>query len=476
VNLLLRAAAEGAALAFGLASTLWITRGVGPTYFGYYAVTLAIATLGSLVVNAGISTAGAQRVANDPAAAAEALWTVVLARLAIAALAVSAGLAALAVLPIDPIVAAYLRVAVLSWLLVPWRSEWLLIAQGRIRALSVVRALSSAATLLAAVVLVRDVADAPLIAWIPVTGSAVGAVASVVATRRSAAFRRPAGALWPPVGRMMRDGIHYLKADVSVYVFTTSDRLFLYVFATPAVVGLYEAAYRIIQPFYLISSVVGDAMYLQLAQAAGTPRLRPTMRRYVDLMSVATIPLGFFLAAFATEIIGGLYGPQYADASGYLAVLGWVITFGFMSGIAVLPLTGWNRPREYGDATALGGLVNLVLNVALIPRFGGVGAAWATVAAKVAVTLAGVRYHVRTVDYPLVRDFVEYLAMAALAFAIQEGLSFALRYPRAAGIVVFIVAYLVIVSTVRWRAFRASLDPTRWRVAGGPAADETTRS
>jgi O-antigen/teichoic acid export membrane protein len=216
-------------------------------------------------------------------------------------------------------------------------------------------------------------------------------------------------------------------------------------------VGLYEAAYRVIQPLYLISTVVTDAMYLQLARAYGTDRLAPTFRRYVDLMCFATIPLGFFLLAFAPLLIATIYGTNYMAASPYLAVLGWVITFGYTSGIAVIPFSAWNRPREYGNSTAFGGVLNLGLNFGLIPPYGGLGAAWATVAAKIAVTLAGIRYFRRATDYPLVRDFLEYLAISAAAFV--AAIITRRLFPEAdlTGMVVFGLVYVSLVGFVRWR-------------------------
>lgn len=441
----------------GLISTVWLTRAVGPTYFGYYAVMLTIVTLGGLLINAGLSTAGSQRVANDANAAGEALWVVTVSRTIIAALAVLGGMALLAVVPIDPILRGYLRVGLVVWAILPLRSEWALVAQGRLRALSGLRVAGASATLLAVILLVRDVSDADRVAWIPVVGAIVSGAGSTLFAHRWSPFRRPVGnPIAATIWLYLHDGLHYLKSDMSVFIVTSSDRLFLYVFATPAVVGLYEAAYRVIQPFYLISVVVADAMYLQLARAMQGGQIAATVRRYVDLMCFATVPLGFFLLAFSAPIIRILYGSSYAGASDYLAILGWVITFGYTSGVAVMPFSAWNRPREYGNATALGGALNLGLNVLLIPPLKGFGAAWATVAAKITVTLIGISYFRRATDYPLVRDFAEYLAISAAALAAAVPATWFLPYPTASGIVLFGLVYLTLVALVRWRRYGAA--------------------
>lgn len=474
MNVSVRGGAEIGATLLGALATVWIVRNIGPSYFGYYAVMVTIVGLGALLINGGLSTAGSQRVANDPNRAGEVLWVVTVSRALIAAVAILVGLVILALVPIDPILRGYLRVGLVIWAVIPLKSEWVLVAQGRLRAISALRVAGSVATVLAAVLLVRDVSGADRVAWIPVVGAIVSAAGSSFVAHRSSPFRRPVGTrVAATIRAYLHDGLHYLKGDASVFVFTGSDRLFLYAFATPAVVGLYDAAYRVLQPFYLIATVVGDATYLRLAQAFGTDELRPTLRRYVDLMCFATIPLGFFLLAFAPTVIALLYGSSYAGASEYLAILGWVITFGYTSGIAVIPFSAWNRPREYGNSTALGAALNLGLNFALIPPYQGFGAAWATVAAKVAVTLAGIRYFRRATDYPLVRDFVEYLAISASAFAAAVAATRLLPYPTASGIAVFGVVYVALVAVVRWRQYGPLANVKRRSTATRSSRSET---
>lgn len=462
MRLVVRSGAEITALVLGAFSTLWVSRAIGPSYFGHYVVMVTIVTIGGLVINCGLATAGSQRIANDQTKSGEVALVVTVARAVFAVVVILAGLVVLAIAPIDPILAGYLRLGLVAWAFAPFRSEWILVAQGRLRTISALRVAGSVATVLATVLLVRNVLDAEHVAWIPVVGALVSAAGSSLAALRTARWRPPtAPGMAATIRAYLSDGLNYLKSDVSVFIFTTSDRLFLYVFATPAVVGLYAAAYSVIQPFYMISSVVADAMFLPLAQMFGTDRLRPTLRRYVDLMCFATIPVGFFLVLFAPSVIAFLYGATYAPASNYLAVLGWVITFGYTAGVAVVPFSAWNRSREYGNSTLVGGVLNLGLNFALIPSYAGFGAAWATVAAKVAVTIAGIRYFRRATDYPLVRDFVEYGLCSGAALAAGFAASRVLPYPTAPGIATFSVVYLALVVAVRWRGRAVVAVPLR---------------
>ncbi len=171
------------------------------------------------------------------------------------------------------------------------------------------------------------------------------------------------------IRRAYRSGVHYQRGELATLVTTSWDRLFLLAFASPVVLGLYEAAYRVIQPFYSVAAVVNDAS----AELAGIADRRSavghaTLRRYIDRSLVLTIPFGFFCLAAADPAIRFLYGPDFEGAGSNLMILGMVITLGFTSGAVAFPLMTWGQARAYGNAVTAGGVANLVLNVLLIPR------------------------------------------------------------------------------------------------------------
>jgi O-antigen/teichoic acid export membrane protein len=58
MRIVLRSGAEITALVLGAVTTLWVSRVLGPSYFGYYVVMVTIVTIGGLLINAGLATAG----------------------------------------------------------------------------------------------------------------------------------------------------------------------------------------------------------------------------------------------------------------------------------------------------------------------------------------------------------------------------------------------------------------------------------
>ena len=253
----------------------------------------------------------------------------------------------------------------------------------------------------------------------------------------------------------LRSGWHYLEGGHGCLHLCEFRQLFLYVFSGPTILGLYDAAYKLLQPFYAVGAVVGDSMYRQLARALHTPDLSRVFRRWVDLMGAPTLPLGFVCFVDGPWIIDLIYGSQYVDAGPYLALLGWVITVGYGAGIITIPFSAWSVPREYGNSILTGGVVSLVLNLALISTFAGFGAAIATIFAKLAVGVVGIHYFRRIAEYPVLRDLGFYMGVAALCVFLawltgRLGIAVPVQLGLAGAI------YALIVGLARFRPYDAS--------------------
>lgn len=458
--LAIRSVAEGVGLALSAFAAIWISRAVGPEAFGNYAVATVIVLLGSVVVNAGLSSAGSQRVAANEVDAGQTWWAVTLLRFAYACIAVLIVELVLLQFHDGSPLLDYLRIAVLALLSMPLKSDWWLFATGRPGASAVVRVATTGTLAALAVTFVRTEDDSHFLPWLVVIPWTVGALVSMLLSFRSPLLsirgltRMPA---WHSWGSLVSDGSHYLRGDASQFVVTSSDRLFLYAVATPVVVGLYDAAYKLIQPFYAVAAIATDTSYQKLARGFRSGKIAGPLRRYVDIMAFATIPLGAFCAAHADWVVNAVYGADFAEAGGYLRILGWVITFGYLAAILIHPLAAWGRPRDYGNAVMSGTVVALALNFLLIPPFLGYGAAIATLAAKIASMFVGWIYFRRAVAYPVWTDFTVYLTISIVALAASLVTTELAHAGEAAGIVIFALTYMIGVGLLRSNLVRRLL-------------------
>ena len=409
-KLTLRAVAEVVGLLIGAGSMIYISRVVGPEYIGFNATTNAVILLISRFADGGLTPLVSQRLARDDERLGHLLAVTIPPKFVISALLIAGTFLCAHLYPMDPRLKFFVTTSVFMIFFEACTPAWVFIALGRINVASVIRIGQSLLYALAIVFLIRTPNDWRYVPLLTVFNSFVNFTLAVfflcyfkMYSVETSLFR--SGYL-ARLREYYREGFNFLKADLSTYVYTTSDRLILYYFTNPYTVGIYEAAYKIINPFYSIAGVISPTMFRDLAQSFKQGRIYPVMSKYLFSMSLLTIPLGFFMLYFSRFTIQLVYGPKFAESAPCLTILGFVITFGFTSGIIAYPFCAWNMSRQYASSVIWGNVINTVLNFTLIPVLGAVGAALATLAAKITVTVVAYVYFTRTTDYPVAKDFL----------------------------------------------------------------------
>jgi O-antigen/teichoic acid export membrane protein len=224
----------------------------------------------------------------------------------------------------------------------------------------------------------------------------------------------------------------------------------------PILVGWYNAAYKLILIglTFPITYVVGLFPSLSRSFAESREEFRLLVRRSIELWLVFIVPLivgGFFLA---DPVIQFLYGPEYAQASTPLKILVWsaaLVTLRMVYSNS-LRATGFQR-LDLGCAMASAG-INVTLNFILIPRYGMVGAASATVSADIVWFVLSFYYFRKSLvpgeSFPSLRGPL--LAGAAMAFVLW--LARPIFWPGRA--VLSLIAYAVAMAlfgSFNWRTY-----------------------
>lgn len=459
-KLTFRAMAEIAGLVISAVSMIYISRVVGPEYLGFSATTGAILLLVSRLADGGLTSLASQRLARDDERLDVLLAMTIPPKLVASAALIVISLVVANYLGIDPRLKYFLKISVFIVLLEACTPAWVFVALGRINIASVIRIGQALLYAGAVFALIRNQGDWTYLPYLILFNSFVNFALSAYFIRHCRLHSFDLDVLkhnyYERVKSYYREGYNFLKADLSSYVYTTSDRIILYYFAGSHVVGVYEAAYKIINPFYAINTVITPTMFRELAQSFKQNKLYPVMAKYVCSMSLMSIPLGFFLLYFAPSVVGLLYGAKFTDSVPSLMILGFVITFGFTSGIIVQPFSAWNMSKEYGNSIFWGNVLNTLLNLALIPFMGAAGAALATLAAKLIVTIVGYGYFRKATGYPIVKDFLLFFIASLIALLLVYLLSMAVSDSYVL-MAVFGAGYLAIVGVMYQVYFKTNL-------------------
>ncbi len=219
-------------------------------------------------------------------------------------------------------------------------------------------------------------------------GAGLVAMYLVVGGRESWRFDLPTARLLLP------EAIPSILAGFAVFIYDQSDVLLLGVLAaSPEIadrqIGLYTAAVRLSSmwrfvPFAVLSSAVP---FLYRAQHRDDAEYRAALVQVISLVMACSYVFIVPLAIWPAEVIRMLLGEAYVEAapvlrvhvlSNVFCILGvaqstWLIGKGLL----------WAGLRN----TLVGAVVNVVLNVLVIPRFGALGAAATTLIATCAATI-----------------------------------------------------------------------------------------
>lgn len=174
------------------------------------------------------------------------------------------------------------------------------------------------------------------------------------------------------------------------------DTLMLGVLRTDQETGLYSAAHRVYEGVVSFASILGTVTGPRLAREFIQNRQRHAWlaRAAVVAAVAAAVPLGLAVGLGAEPIVTKLFGEPFAPAAGPLRILVAGLIFVFPLQVMHTVAISVNEERLLVRAAAAGCVLNIILNVALIPSFGMSGSASATVVSE-GVSLALVAIGVR---------------------------------------------------------------------------------
>lgn len=192
---------------------------------------------------------------------------------------------------------------------------------------------------------------------------------------------------------LWNQGRHFLLSGLLVALYGQTDRLMLRAMAGEAAVGLYGAAGSISTLWIFVpAALVETARPLLLTRF----RQDPGSFRQGLAALYSILWYGACLAALVTCLLSSpllllLYGSSYLPAWGTLCVAAWRPVFSCLGSARSMFLAAHHLFRYEKYLAAAGAGVNLVLNLLLIPLWGPLGAALATLLAQ-AVANVGMNF------------------------------------------------------------------------------------
>jgi O-antigen/teichoic acid export membrane protein len=190
--------------------------------------------------------------------------------------------------------------------------------------------------------------------------------------------------------------------------------------------GLYSAIYRILEQAGVAPAAVMTTLFPIISSIYSTDlqRVRRLVQFALDGLAVISLPSFAFTLAAPHQIVDALFGSGLDRAAPGLPVLmgAYVaICYGYVAGYMSVVT---NLQARFVRYAVIGLVVNVLLNLLLIPRTGFHGAAWTTLATEVLVVGLELRAILRAIE---MRVMTRRLSGTVLATAIAGAVTTAAR-------------------------------------------------
>ena len=145
-------------------------------------------------------------------------------------------------------------------------------------------------------------------------------------------------------------------------------------------VGVYSAAVFLSEPWFFIAMAIVTSAAPALARAhQADPGAQE--RRFIQLfrgLLVVSIAIAIVVSLGAGLLVRLVFGEQFAAAAAVLAVHAWATVFVALGVGSSQYLVLEGLARVSLQRTLVGAVLNIVLNLLWIPKYGALGCAWAT--------------------------------------------------------------------------------------------------
>ncbi|MFT7138547.1 MAG: O-antigen/teichoic acid export membrane protein [Sulfitobacter sp.] len=188
--------------------------------------------------------------------------------------------------------------------------------------------------------------------------------------------------------RLMSDAWPLLLSAAAVSLYLKIDQIMIRNMLEVDSVGHYAAATRLTEALYFIPVVIAASVFPAVINArSDTVLFQQRLRRLYTLLVWMGVAIALPLALFAGELIQLLYGDPFAPSAGVLVIHAWSSVFVFLGVASSNYLIANNMTMISLYRALLGVIVNVLLNLVLIPQYGIAGAAFATLLAQFSSSL-----------------------------------------------------------------------------------------
>jgi len=189
-----------------------------------------------------------------------------------------------------------------------------------------------------------------------------------------------------------------ILSSFGAIIYLKIDQIMLGQMTSNTEVGIYSVAVRFSEVWYFIPNLIVASYFPSLLKTREKNYQKYNLRlqRIYDLLMLGALSLSICMTFVSSPLINLLYGQSYENSAIILSIHIWASIFIFMRAL----LSKWLIAEDlyiFSFVThTSGAIVNFILNLFLIPHFGGIGAAIATVISYAFASYVSLFFHNKT--------------------------------------------------------------------------------
>lgn len=194
-------------------------------------------------------------------------------------------------------------------------------------------------------------------------------------------------------GHLARHSRPILLSTFAAVLYLKLDQLMLAWLTTPADVAEYAVAAQLSEAWYVLPTTIAAVLlptFVRLHEQSPL-QYRAALQNWSDILVILAVIIAIVISFIAAPLVTLLFGADYAGAAEILEIHIWTAVFVFHRALVSKWMIVENRLALSLHTQILGLGANFVLNLLLIPRIGGLGAAIATLVAYAMAGYLGLR-------------------------------------------------------------------------------------
>lgn len=180
--------------------------------------------------------------------------------------------------------------------------------------------------------------------------------------------------------QLLKDAWPLIFSAIVVMIYMRIDQIMIKEMLGAYEVGIYSAAVRLSEAFYFIPMLITASLFPAILSAKNQSRelYKQRLQRLYTFMVWMAIAIALPMTFLSDWLILLLFGQDYQEAGQVLMIHIWASIFVFLGVASGKWFIIENLQRFTLINTSLGAILNVGLNLIFIPKFGVIGAAYAT--------------------------------------------------------------------------------------------------